>query len=59
MNENIKYETSLQTRTENLVIRVTPEEKRQLFISAQKAGIGISAFIRMLFHNYTVALKEK
>ena len=53
---NIKYETSQQTRTENAFIRLTPDEKQELFREAQKAGISISAFVRLLLHNWTKSI---
>jgi len=51
--KNIDFETGQQTRTENLMIRVTPQEKVAFRIEAQKAGVSISAFIRLMMHNYS------
>jgi hypothetical protein len=44
----INYETGQEVRTENTIIRQTPDEKRYLFSESQKLGISISAFLRML-----------
>jgi len=49
---NKSLETNLETRTENLIVRLTPEEKLSIGREAQKAGISISAFIRLLFRNW-------
>ena len=45
-------ETGLRTRTEQVIIRATLEEKRVFFVEAQRLGISISAFIRLLLHNW-------
>lgn len=51
--DNRIYETDQNIRTENLIVRLTREEKNTLFREAQKAGISISAFIRLLLHNWS------
>jgi len=51
--DNRIYETDLNTRTETLIVRLTREEKNTLFREAQKAGISISAFIRLLLVNWS------
>jgi len=58
MNKNIKYEYPQGTRTENVFIRLTPEEKRLLVTKAQQSGVSISAFVRLLLLNYTIGIKE-
>lgn len=50
---NLELETGQEIRTQRLVVRMTKEEKAFLFTEAQKAGISISAFIRLLLHNWT------
>ena len=48
-----KYlETAIGVKTENLMVRLTPNEKRQLFSGAQKLGISASAFVRLLLVNW-------
>jgi len=49
---NRDLETDHNTKTEYLVIRVTPQEKITFAQEAQKAGISISAFIRLLLRNW-------
>lgn len=39
-------------RTENIIVRLTPLEKATIISEAQKAGISISAFIRLLLRNW-------
>lgn len=46
-------ETDLTTRTEFLMVRMTKEEKDTLAGEAQKLGISISAFIRLLLRNWS------
>jgi len=48
--DNRVYETD--ARTENLMVRLTPEEKSTMFKEAQKLGISISAFVRLLLLNW-------
>jgi len=51
---NNKYlETDQNIRTENLIVRLTPEEKAILHSEAQKASISISAFVRLLLRNWS------
>jgi hypothetical protein len=52
MNDIIKYETDLQTRTTNVIVRLTPDEKVLLLTEAKKLGISISAFIRLLMNTW-------
>ena len=47
-----ELETDQQTRTENVRIRMTPVEKKRLFTEAQKLGISISAFVRLLLNSW-------
>ena len=51
-NEFIELETDQQTRTENVIVRLTPDEKTSLIQEAQKLGISISAFVRLLLTNW-------
>ncbi len=51
--EKKDLETGLDTRTENVFIRLTPDEKHSLVQEAQKSGISISAFVRLLLRNWT------
>jgi len=51
--KNRTLETDQNTRTENLIVRLTPEEKTTITREAQKAGISISAFIRLLLRNWS------
>jgi hypothetical protein len=51
--KNLELETSQEIRTQRLVVRMTKEEKDLLFQESQKAGISISAFIRLLLLNWT------
>ena len=37
-------------KTEQIILRVTPEEKREMFIEAQRLGISVSALLRLLYH---------
>jgi predicted HicB family RNase H-like nuclease len=52
MKNNLDFESDLNQRTENVMVRMTPEEKQTLVIESQKAGISISAFIRLLLNNW-------
>lgn len=54
MNEHL--ETGAETRTENVIVRLTPKEKNQLHEEAKKAGISASAFFRLLLRNWTDSL---
>jgi len=50
---NIKeLETGLETKTEQVIFRLTSEEKQGLFKEAQKLGISTSAFIRLLYRSW-------
>jgi len=49
---NTNWETPRELRTVNIIVRLTPEEKQSLFREAQKAGISISAFVRLLMRNW-------
>jgi len=51
MNYN-KLETELNQRTENVMVRMTPEEKQDMIAEAQKLGISLSAFFRLLLRNW-------
>lgn len=46
----LNYETSLEQKTEILIVRITPEEKLMYFREAQKLGISISALTRFLLY---------
>ena len=46
------FETGLETRTENVIVRLTRSEKNTLCIEAQKLGISISAFTRLLLYSW-------
>lgn len=52
MKNYIEFETPQGTRTKNVIIRVTPEEKTLLVIGAKECGVSLSAFIRLLVHNW-------
>lgn len=52
MNEKIELETGQEVRTENVIVRLTPNEKQALVNEAQKIGISISAFFRLLLRNW-------
>ena len=51
--DNRYLETNQLNRTENVIVRLTPQEKTILFREAQKAGISVSAFIRLLLRNWS------
>jgi len=51
------YETGQGIRTQTLMVRLTPSEKEILATEAQKLGISISAFIRLLLSNWTNGVK--
>ena len=51
MNYRI-YETGQETRTEQMIVRMTPTEKQAIFREAQKLGISVSAFVRLLFNSW-------
>jgi len=53
--KNIDLETPQGTRTENLIIRVTKQEKEAFAVEAQRVGISISAFIRLLLREFKKA----
>ena len=55
MNERevAALETGLGSRTEDVVIRMTPQEKQAFVIEAQGLGISLSAFVRLLLQNWT------
>lgn len=46
------YETGQEIRTEQMIVRMTPSEKRIIFREAQKLGISISAFVRLLLNSW-------
>lgn len=46
------YETGQETRTEQMIVRLTPTEKLTFFKEAQKLGISISAFVRLLLNTW-------
>jgi len=52
MQDNRYLETGLDIRTENLMVRLTPAEKQRIASEAQKLGISISAFVRLLLSNW-------
>ncbi len=52
-NEFLQYETTSEQKTENLDIRVTPAEKEMFAKEAQRLGISISAFVRLLLKNWS------
>lgn len=52
MNRYIELETDTDTRTKNVIIRITPTEKDTLAAEAQRLGISISAFIRLLLRGW-------
>uniref|UniRef100_A0A6M3IXR3 Uncharacterized protein n=1 Tax=viral metagenome TaxID=1070528 RepID=A0A6M3IXR3_9ZZZZ len=55
-----KYlETAIGVKTENLMVRLTLSEKRQLFSEAQKLGISGSAFVRLLLVNWMNSIKSE
>ncbi len=56
-SENINLETNQETRTENVLVRLTQEEKDTLVKEAQKVGISISAFVRLLLRNYSNGIR--
>ena len=47
-----ELETGLESRTENIMVRMTPEEKQDMIAEAQKLGISLSAFFRLLLRNW-------
>lgn len=47
-----EFETRQGTKTEFQLLRLTPAEKQLLSQEAQKLGISISAFVRLLFRNW-------
>lgn len=49
---NNYLETGQETRTENVIVRLTHAEKQSLVNEAKKVGISISAFVRLLLRNY-------
>jgi len=51
--DNRYLETNQLNRTENVIVRLTPQEKTILFREAQKTGISVSAFIRLLLRNWS------
>lgn len=59
MNDINKLETDLATRTDQVIIRVTPEEKLAFVTEAQNMGISISAFIRLLLRNWSDGITFK
>lgn len=58
MNNN-NLETDQSTRTENVMVRLTNEEKTALVTEAQKLGISISAFVRLLLKNWADGITFK
>jgi hypothetical protein len=52
-----KFETDQNQRTENVIVRLTLEEKHILVREAQKLGISISALVRLLLRNWTNGIK--
>jgi len=50
-------ETGRETRTENLIVRLTLKEKAVFNHEAQKLGISISAFTRLLLRNWISGVK--
>ena len=52
MQDFSSLDTGLSTRTENVMIRLTAGEKLTLVDEAQKLGISLSAFIRLLLRNW-------
>jgi len=44
----IDYESPQETKTENVIFRLTKEEKQLMFEQAKKRGIGMSALIRYM-----------
>jgi len=60
MSNNIgdkDLETTQEQRTENVLVRLTQEEKETLVKEAQKAGMSISAFIRLLLRNWSDGIR--
>jgi len=46
-----------ETRTEVILIRVTPTEKTTIIEAAQKVGLNISDFIRLLVRQWTNGIR--
>ncbi len=52
-----ELETAQGIRTENLMVRMTPEEKMLMVSEAQKLGISLSAFVRLILRNWAGTIK--
>jgi len=51
MNIN-DLETNKETKTDILILRITPSEKYQLLKIAQKMGVSASAFVRYMLASF-------
>ena len=51
--DNLKFESPQGIKTENVFIRLTPEEKLLLVEQSQKAGISMSALVRLMLSQYS------
>ncbi len=47
-DDAIRYESPRETRTENLMVRLTPEEKSLIFEQSKKYGVSVSALVRLM-----------
>jgi hypothetical protein len=54
---NVDLESPQEQKTETVIIRLTPSERTQLEEESQKAGVSISAFIRLLLRNYSNGIR--
>lgn len=45
---NLQYESPQGTKTENLMVRLTPEEKTLMVKQARKYRLSISALVRLM-----------